>query len=73
MDEFEKLKVVRTNNKTIMIISIVVGILLLIIGIIWAYARQKSKGRIVSRNQNLRYKKNNSFEDFDDEEIEEEE
>lgn len=73
MDEFEKLKVVRTNNKTIMIISIVIGILLLIIGIIWAYARQKSKGRIVSKNQSLRYKKNNSFEDFDEEEIDEEE
>lgn len=68
MDELEKLQVVRTNNTTVMIVAIIVGIILLIIGIIWAYAKQRSKGRIVTKKNKLKKSRYNFG--LDDEEIE---
>lgn len=63
MSPDEMVQVVDTNNKTIFVISIIIGIVLLIIGIIWSYARFKSKTQII-RNKK-RILNNNSFEKYD--------
>lgn len=69
MDAIEKVQVVRTNNATVTVISVVVGVVLLIVGLIFAYARAKNKGKI---GTNVKQKRN-TFEDFEDEEFYDEE
>lgn len=61
IDALEKLNIVRTNNKTVMIVAGVIGILLLIIGLIFAYARSKNKGKINRKNKRKHY-----FDDYEE-------
>ena len=63
MSPDEMIQVVDTNNKTIFVISIIIGVLLLIIGLIWSYARYKNKTQIIRNRKRNRH--NNSFENFD--------